>query len=182
PGIVGQAFSFDGIDDFVAVPDSSIWAFGTNEFTIELWANFTAASDVRAFVASDSGPGTTNKWIFWLESGRLRFYIYSATAGDANIGANSFAPVLGQWYHLAVTRRGTNYTFYENGSVLSIDSDMRPVPDVPDASAPLTIGQAENLYFFGGRIDELAIYTRALSDNEIAGIYAAGGAGKCKPQ
>src|SRR5207253_6671967 len=39
-GKVGQAFSFDGVNDFVSVPDSNTWAFGTGDFTIDLWANF----------------------------------------------------------------------------------------------------------------------------------------------
>ena len=38
----GQAFSFDGFDDFVQVPDNDLWAFGSNDFTIDLWANFNS--------------------------------------------------------------------------------------------------------------------------------------------
>src|SRR5205807_1560464 len=34
-------------------------------------------------------------------------------------------------------------------------------------------------YFFSGAIDEISIYNRALSSNEITAIYAVGGAGKC---
>jgi len=42
PGKVGGALRFDGVDDFVGVGDSDQWAFGTGDFTIELWANFDA--------------------------------------------------------------------------------------------------------------------------------------------
>lgn len=178
-GKVGQTLSFDGINDFVQVPDSPVWAFGTREFTIELWANFAANAGTRVLVASDTGSGVQNKWIFWVESGLLRFYIVSTTDGDANIGTASFSPALGQWYHLALTRAGSDYIFYLDGSAVSINSDTRPVPD---ANAPLTIGQAENNFYFGGLIDEVAIYNRALTGDEIRAIYNAGSAGKCKPQ
>src|SRR5882672_5018783 len=36
-GQVGQAFSFDGANAFLSVPDSTAWDLGTNDFTIELW-------------------------------------------------------------------------------------------------------------------------------------------------
>ena len=40
PGQVGGALRFDGQNDYVGVGDSDDWAFGTNDFTVELWANF----------------------------------------------------------------------------------------------------------------------------------------------
>ncbi|MDZ7369489.1 MAG: DUF1349 domain-containing protein [candidate division KSB1 bacterium] len=39
-GKVGQAFSFDGVDDYVSVPDNTNWDFGMNDFTIDLWLIF----------------------------------------------------------------------------------------------------------------------------------------------
>ena len=41
-GLVEGSLRFDGSNDYVAVPDSSLWAFGTMDFTIEFWANFDA--------------------------------------------------------------------------------------------------------------------------------------------
>jgi hypothetical protein len=45
---------------------------------------------------------------------------------------------------------------------------------------PLTIGKAE-AYFFNGRIDEVDIFNRALSADEIQAIFAAENVGKCRP-
>jgi hypothetical protein len=39
-GMVGQAFAFDGEDDYVTVPDDPAWDFGMNDFTIDLWVLF----------------------------------------------------------------------------------------------------------------------------------------------
>ena len=47
-------------------------------------------------------------------------------------------------------------------------------------AAPLTIGQAEEMGFFKGRIDEVTIYKRALTQAELQSIVSAGSAGKCK--
>lgn len=177
PGKVGLAFQFDGVNDYVQVPDNPSWAFGVNDFTIELWANFAASGGSRALVASDAGSGGNNKWIFWLESGLLRFRI-DGTPGSVNIGTGLFSPTTNRWYHLAVTRSTTNYTFYIDGTAVSTNGDSRPVPD---ASAPLTIGQAEGQFYFNGLIDEVALYNRALDSDQIAAINAVGSAGKCKP-
>ena len=90
----------------------------------------------------------------------------------------------GQWHHIAVTvvRNSTNGgSFYVDGvSVLQFD----PTSEQGDltTTAPLCIGNHSDpsyYAFFDGLIDELSIYNRALSSNEIAGIYSAGSAGKC---
>ena len=173
-GTVSAAFSFNGSSS-VSVPDSSLWAFGTNAFTIELWANFGANSSDRVLVASDTGGGVQEKWIFWLDNGFLRMHL-NGSNGAANIGSAAFLPTLNQWYHLGVTRQSSNYTFYINGNPVSTNSDARAVPN---ANAPLTIGLAEGNFGFVGQLDEISIYDRALSSSEIQSIYAAGSAGKC---
>jgi hypothetical protein len=47
-GQVGQAFSLNGANGYVQVPDSPLWAFGTNDFSIELWADFANASGLHS--------------------------------------------------------------------------------------------------------------------------------------
>jgi len=173
---VGAAFNLNGTSATVSAPDSSQWAFGTNEFTIELWANFAANSGQRALVASDTGGGSQNKWIFWLNSGVLQFHI-NTPGGSSFVGTAPFTPALNQWYHLAVTRQNTNYVFYVNGTSVSTNNDTRAVPD---ANAPLTIGSAEGSLFFNGQLDEVSIYNRALSSGEVASIATAATDGKDK--
>lgn len=174
-GKVGNAFRFDGSTGFFQAPDSPLWAFGLNDFSIELWANFAAADGNHSFLASDDGGGAQSKWIFWLSGGNLVFHLNGA-GGLRDIGRVPFNPVLGRWYHLAVTRSGAAYTFYINGTAAGTDSDTNPVPD---ASAPLTIGRAEGNFYFEGLLDEVSIYHETISAADVAAIYNAGGAGKC---
>jgi len=180
-GQVWGALHFDG-NDYIAVADNDQWAFGANNFTIELWANFDAPgggsighpSDI--FIGNDEGPGTRNKWFFALGGGYLNFHINGPAVGSRFFPLVPFSPNVGQWYHLAVRRNGTTYTIFIDGVPSGSATDTRLIPN---ANAPLTIGQAEQIGFMNGRLDEVTIYNRALSDEEIQSIFDAGNAGKC---
>jgi PKD repeat protein len=83
-----------------------------------------------------------------------------------------------RWYHIAVTSVGTNVTLYLNGSSVANGN----MPFNTPAGTKLYIGGVSapyNTRQIIGCVDELSIYNRALSSNEIATIYAARGAGKC---
>ena len=181
-GLVGAALQFDGRDDFVAVPDSSSWEFGAQDFTIELWANFNTpggsiSHPSHILIGNDEGPFNVNKWFFALGGGFLSFHINSPTLGPKFFPFAPFSPKVGQWYHLAITRQAATFTIFINGLQVAsaVNTDI-----IPNADAPLTIGQAEELGFMNGWLDEVTIYNRALSSAELRAIAAAGEAGKCK--
>jgi hypothetical protein len=185
PGKVGGSLRFGGSTDFAGAGDSDRWAFGAGDFTIELWANFDQpghgnifqAGDI--FIGNDEGPGLQNKWFFALGGGVLHFTVYHEQQPPPNfyLVRAPFAPVVGQWYHLAVTKSGQLFTIYLNG--VAVGSEMSASP-ISNANAPLTIGQAESLGFMNGRLDEVTVYTRALSQAELLAIVMADGAGKCR--
>ena len=181
-GLVGGALRFNGANDYVVVQDDPIWAFGANNFTIEFWANFDTSGGGSIghpgdiFIGSDEGGGTRNKWFFALGGGVLNFHLNGPSTGSRFFPRAPFSPTPQQWYHLAVTREGSRYTIYVDGQASATATDSRAVPN---ANAQLTIGQAEQLGYFDGRLDEMTVYSRALSAVEIAAISDAGSAGKC---
>jgi acetyltransferase-like isoleucine patch superfamily enzyme len=167
PGVIGSAFSFDGVDDFVQVPDSDLWAFGSSDFTISLWTNFRSiAGGPSVLIGNDEGPGITNKWLFvWTPSGGGALVLhFNGSMGSGDLVFAPFTPNLSQWYHLAITRSGDTFTIYADGN--PIGSETRTVM-IPNPSAPLTIGQAEGQFFMNGLLDEIKIHKRALSASEI---------------
>lgn len=170
-GKVNQTFTLDGLNDYVSVPDSAAWAFGANEFSIELWANFAATAGDMAFISHDEGGGTAKKWIFWRTGGQLGFHFGNGAGSSAFLASPIFTPTLGQWYHLGVTRSGSVFTFFINGAPVSTNSSAL---EVSDGNAQLTLGQAENGFFFNGLLDEVRIYNRALALPEMQSIYQSG--------
>lgn len=172
---------------YIGVADSDLWAFGRNDFTIEFWARFDGPGSGSIghpgdiFIGSDEGPGLLNKWFFALGGGVLNFHINGPGVGSFFLVRAPFTPIPNQWYHLGVTRRLNTYTVFVNGTSVGSESNTAPVPN---ASAPLTIGQAEGIAgasgFMDGALDEVTIYNRSLSPNEFANIYNAGVFGKCR--
>ncbi len=183
-GKVRGVLQFDGVDDFVGVGDSDLWAFGNRDFTVELWAYFnspgggTTAHPSHIFIGNDEGPFIVNKWFFALGGGVLEFVFSSPSIGDHFLIFGPFSPSLNQWYHLAVVRNGNTFTAFANGTPVGSVADTAAIPN-PNAS--LTIGQAESLGFVNGRLDEVTIYNRALTQVELQSIVDAGTVGKCKP-
>jgi len=177
-GKVGRAFGFNGVNTSVEVPDSALWTFGNASFTIDLWVNFRGVPDRAPFVDHDEGPGETNKWIFWFDNighgipgPALRFHINSPSLGPLDPVIAPWSPNTGQWYHVAVTRNGNTYMLYINGVQVATNTDMQTIPA---ANVPLSIGEGDQQYFFNGLIDEVEIYQRALSAQEIQSIFNAG--------
>jgi hypothetical protein len=177
PGKVGVAFAFTNGTSYVLAPDDPNLNFGPNDFSIELWVQFASLGGSRVFIAKDEGPGGTRKWRFWLNDGQLQFLVGDG-ATETLLGWASFNPVPNRWHHVAMTRSAAVFSFYVDGELSSRGTSSVAIPVI---NAPLTIGQAENLFFMGGLEDEITVYNRALSAAEIEAIYSADSAGKCSP-
>lgn len=186
PGQVGAALHFNGADNYVGIGDSDLWAFGTKDFTIEFWAYFDEVpfgSDLFhprfMFIGNDEGPFDVNKWILSLNGN----YLYLILAGPSvNQGHQffplaPFSPNANQWYHIALTRNGSTYSVFVDGDIKgsAINTEV-----IPNPNGPLTIGQAENLGYMHGLLDEMTIYSRALPQVELQAIVNASSAEKCK--
>jgi len=177
PGKVGQAFRFDGVDDYVEIPDSPSWTLGDQDFTIVLWVKFNEMQDRVPFIGHNEGGGEFSKWIFWYDAyghnepggPALRFHINSPSLGPKDTVIAPWVPVTGRWYHVGVTRNGSTYSLYIDGVVAATSTQT---DTIPDAATPLNLGNTE-AYFLNGLIDEVMIFQRGLSAEEISAIFTA---------
>lgn len=174
-GKVGQAFSFNGINQFVTVPDSA--NMQPIAFTIEGWVNFSSLS--RGAIVASKYDGNWHGWLLQsLEDGNFQFQI-ARSANVQKAASGSVGPIApNTWVHVAGTYDGTNITLYINGSVAGtavFSGGYTPT------SAPMTIGKASwyNGDFLPGKIDELKFFNRALSASEIVAIAKSGSLGIC---
>jgi hypothetical protein len=181
-GEVGQAFSLNGTNRYISIPDSP--SLRPANLTVEGWFNFTiTGGGFRHLVAKTSGPGTYDSFAVWYDSGALYASICTAS-GQGPYLICAWTPVLGTWHHVAYTfdnNAGTQVLYLDG---VAVASGAVSGPIVYD-NHPLLIGADINYespgYMLNGLIDEVSLYNRALSAAEIQAIYAAVGAGKCQP-
>jgi hypothetical protein len=180
PGLAGQAFSFDGADDYLNVPDSPNWAFRTNDFTIECWAKFNQVKSSMLVYQLNGNSRGGFEFDFQVQGGALPSILGFAIDPSSFGIARPWSPALNTWYHLAVTRTAGTFRLFVDGQQLGVEQpDARPIATV---TGPLQIGNYEiTTYALNGFIDELSIYRQALSPGQISDLYAAGSVGKCAP-
>jgi hypothetical protein len=181
-GKVGQAFSFDGADGTVTVPDSSSLRL-TTEFTIEAWINPHSTNDGDQAIVSKVGIANGNNgYQLYLSYENFLCGQFNSPRqdwpGNVIAYANSSAIVPNAWYHVAWTYDQSAMKLYLNG--LPVATKVIGPQSIAVSSTDLRISGADNHVYFNGLIDEVSVYSRALSDNEIAAIYDAGSAGKCR--
>jgi ELWxxDGT repeat protein len=179
-GKVGQAFSLDGIDDRIRVPNSAAMHLAQG-FSIEAWILPKSASGNHVIVSKWSDITSEHSYIFKEHSaGSLRIELHDKTTRFADL-SKSTSITVGQWTHVAVTYdRLTLKLFADGTQAASIDVDPNRLLGLSTADVLIGAtanGVAEN---FNGLIDEVSLYNRALSPAEIQSIYAANADGKIK--
>lgn len=190
-GLVGQAFSLDGVDDFVMVPDSPSLNFGTNDFTVNLWVKFNTTEGEQILIEKFvSSPPATGWSLTKLTGNVIRFGGNNPTGWASKI-IDVTPPSIptDTWIFVAVTRNGNTYKVYWDGVAIgetTLESNLNL-----DTTSSLKFGHRGNPvdtpgsidtggYYLHGLIDEVEIFNRALSPSEIESIYNAGSEGKCK--
>jgi len=165
PGKIGQAIVLDGLDDCVVV--GSIGISGAAPRTIAGWAKVSAITwpawvDVFGFTGPSGNYGHFDIELVG-DSGTaatLGYFGLHVYGWERNI-----VPADSNWHHLAATYDGSTIKWYGDGLLVGSDSITLNTPD------NVHIGKRQdNPNFFPGSVDEVQIYSRVLSDAEIAGL------------
>ena len=106
----GGAFVFDGLIDYIECGSSDNFAFGTGDYTIELWCKTDTGSAGDGLIHLTPGGSGSSSWQIKLETTNQITYSYSA---NSEITSSSTVSV-GQWTQIVATRSGTALTLYIN--------------------------------------------------------------------
>jgi uncharacterized protein YjdB len=170
PGKVGSSFLFSG-GTYVTAPSAGL-PLGASDRTLEAWVRLDAltANGGEAFFAGYGAFGTGGGSFGLGASGAQVFF--------SQWGQGLMGPVLplGTWTHLAAVSTGPVVALYVNGNKVSETAMF-----VQTQPGDFVIGAIPGDPYrrLDGAVDEVSVYDRALTAQEVSGIYAAGAAGKC---
>jgi hypothetical protein len=173
-GFVGSAYEFDGEDDYVSLPE---FGSGTSSITLSMWVNTETWGDSDSFtqLLFLGGPVPDHTGLeVWIPSEvTTPELLYWNGESASPLATAESTPQTGEWVHLCGVyddESGTG-TIYIDGAAsgsasVQANIDLDPVDNTLAAHPQ---GEPAER-FFQGRIDELRVYDRALSQGEVLSI------------
>lgn len=102
---------FDGVEDYITIPNSSDFDFGAGDFALECWVRFSSFSTTDFFLFAGEYPG--GGFFGITNSGTRIGYGRHAIAWDYS---TAHGMSTNTWYHIALTRSGTSTRIFINGT------------------------------------------------------------------
>ena len=175
-GKVGGALSFAG-EAFVRLPYSDAWNHinAANACTVAAWTYRQVSKDSWATIASRQYKTDLSEHFgLALKAGRG----YAAIAELDQICEAANVAALNAWLHLALVYDGTSIRLYQDGAQVCDAAATIPMSQDDSTNGVILGGNSNSATTtvdetFDGQLDELVIYSRALTPPEIAELAAA---------
>ena len=176
----GSSVFFDGTDDYVTTPNNSVFDFGTDDFTIEMWVNFANVTSTWQAIISRA-YGIAGGWRLYKNDANNQLRWYSQTTPVVLTTASTLSN--NTWSHIAVVRNNGIITIYIDGT--SRGSAASSTNYNPGSYAiEIGRGVVTSTYPMTGYIDELRItngyarYTGNFTPSTTAFADGGGDVGK----
>ena len=172
-GKFGAAFYGNGSSSKIDIGNLNL---GSNaERTISVWINTNSLSSAQT-IYQHGASANGQRFGFAIDTAGkvyVEYYNRDAITSSAHISVNT-------WYHLAVTYNGgaietaTNTQIYVNGSAVSMSSTGSQTGNANTANSNYGIGyrRASTSQYFSGKIDQLRIFSKALTSSQVSTLYA----------
>ncbi len=174
-GRQGQAFRFDGVDDYIDLGNDASLNL-TQSATFSTWVYIDERLTYKYLIADFDPSGTRSQGSLGILGEHL-FWFQTLADGTSVQPEGSATLVPGQWYHVAGVRDDVakTITLYVNGMA---DGVTNYVGEVVPLQGNKLLGTSLPFNFpndfFQGRMDDVAIFNRALSATEIMNLYGPG--------
>ncbi len=169
-GVDGSALYFNGVDDYASIKDNP--AINTpHSFTLASWVMPDEISGGTVLSKDGQGVSEGSLYTISVSQGKMHFSANnSITLSTSEVGIKPQ-----QWSYTAVTydsETKPNTKLYVNGR--HVLSSNIPSIALGANTADLFIGRDSVGNYFKGRIDEIRVYSKALSASEIIKLFNAG--------
>jgi hypothetical protein len=173
-GKVDLAFNFNGTGPSYPIDVSGL-SYKQSEVTIEAWVQTSATTNDYQAIVSATDQSFVHLQL--LDNGGNNIGVFTDT-GLVLLPTIPQTPT-GVWRHIALSVKSGETKLFLNGALFG--SNPATFSRILYANDIRVGGGYANGRFFKGQIDEVSIYTRALSQTEIQDVYNAGSAGKLEP-
>lgn len=157
---------FNGTDNSANIP-SSVYNFGTSDFTISTWV-LTTVSSTNQRIFDQSLSGQINNLFSILTAGFLNFRIIDAISGtDFTVQSNTVL-LANTWYNCLIKRNGSTWSLYINGVLENTGVSSAAYPWRSEVLFNIGYSAITNNAFFSGYMSNILIYKNiGLSDSQI---------------
>lgn len=168
-----------GNGDYVSISDSSIFKFGTSNFSISGWFNLETLNNTnsngRQTVISRYESASSRGFSIDVDtSGSIIFKIQESAVSGSEFSSSSSLIAINTWYHFVAVRQGINSYLYVNGKLVASGTSAI-VLDISSGTQDVLIGEmvtnSSTHQYFQGSIDDISIYNIALGTNYPQRIY-----------
>lgn len=168
-GKVNNGAGFNGTSSGIAVNNSI-----STSFSISFWIKFNSFGSVISFF--DKYPSILEGFRIW---GGTTWNGLLLTTRELGEGVNTnwvvpFTPTFGTWYHFVWTYDSGVSNLYKDGSTTPIDTKTGLVMGSSVGTLTIGVDNAQTAHWFDGCLDEIGIWTRALTTSEVATLYNSG--------
>jgi chitodextrinase len=161
-GRYGDGLRFDGVDDWVTVPDAGGLDL-TNQMTLEAWVRPDALGTLWRTVALKEQPGSL-VYALYANAQSEGPSGHAFVGGDMDVGSTNRLP-RNRWTHVATTYDGSTLQLFINGANVG----NRPLSgSLTTSTGALRIGgNAVWNEWFSGTIDDVRVYSRAIGPKDV---------------
>jgi len=158
----GDSLLFDGADDSVDIPNSPAQDW-TQSHTFAWWQQYDASDTHSPFIGTRSSDGSTTEALTWV--GDDAAWDYRTETGSAIYTSTTLTD--GNWHHLALVNRSGTVEFWVDGTKQSTASAAL---SSTDQTTGVRVGEDYTSNYGKGSIDDLRLYARPLSPQEITAL------------
>jgi hypothetical protein len=184
-GKVGECFEFNGSGHSIEFPTlAKALQANLAGLTVAAWINPRVKKNDHSFVFDVGHHANNSVTLDYVNGDEMRFTMSADHGGHSVV--HSGYPV-DQWHHVAGVWNGSEQILYMNGvRVASLETpELTQLNPSTVSAIPARIGicakrkdRRMGRWYFAGRIDEIVVFRRALSEDEVAAIYCRGEAGQ----
>lgn len=160
---------FDGVNDYVEVANTG--EFRPANLTISAWINPSTLDTDKTVITNEPTQTNSQNGFGIRQRADNKFWFVIGKEGDGAVVQSTTVATSGEWFFVTGTYDGSDLKIYVNGVLEATVTASRNI----DTTFPLNIGRGNSgQEYYSGLIDEVSIYKRALTDEEIFGQFNQG--------